>query len=279
MTVRSHCWVVDTSRASGATDCEPLNFGATSEQRRPNTTENQASSGTRRRSQALRVTTLYGLQNLHPRFKSGRRLQFFREKSRGRLSGGDRDRAPLWRVSTFRPVRFATSLARPSSRSTARQWFAPWSGSREPHVPFDLPPVQHLSDLKGGRLLVYFPDADLADGAAEASIGGFFDVNNTPLWDTWVAMFRDAEGDESFADYVVAWVPAFSWNLLQPDSTLTPRARGAGTGRTRSIVVISAPVEDVVDRQQFSHNRSSSLARSEVAAGLPSPAPDRAGGA
>ena len=55
--------------------CEPLNFGATLEQQRPNTRENQASSGTRRRSQASRLTTLYGLQNLHPRFKSGRRLQ------------------------------------------------------------------------------------------------------------------------------------------------------------------------------------------------------------
>ena len=152
-------------------------------------------------------------------------------------------------------------------------------GSRERHVPFDLPPVQHLSDLKGGRLLVYFPDADLADGAAEASIGGFFDVNNTPLWDTWVAMFRDAEGDESFADYVVAWVPAVFVELAATGLDVNPRARGAGTGRTRSIVVISAPVEDAVDRQRFSHNRSSSLAKSEVAAGLPSPARDRAGGA
>jgi len=54
-------------------------FGATSEQRRPNTTENRASSSTRRRSQALRNRTLYGLQNLDPRFKSGRRLQNHQE--------------------------------------------------------------------------------------------------------------------------------------------------------------------------------------------------------
>ena len=53
-------------------------FGATSEQQRPNNRENLASAGTRRRSQPLRMTTLYGLQNLHPRFKSGRRLQNFR---------------------------------------------------------------------------------------------------------------------------------------------------------------------------------------------------------
>ena len=53
-----------------------LSVGAASEQQRPNTSENQASSGTRRRSQALRLTTPDGLQNLHPRFKSGRRLHF-----------------------------------------------------------------------------------------------------------------------------------------------------------------------------------------------------------
>jgi len=73
---------------------------------------------------------------------------------------------------------------------------------------FDLPPVQRRSDLQGGRLLVYFPDADLADGAAEAATAGFFDVNNTPPWDTWVALFRDAEAHDAFADYIVAWVPA-----------------------------------------------------------------------
>jgi hypothetical protein len=49
--------------------------GAISEQQRPNTTENRAPSRTRRRSQALPKATQYGLQNLHPRFKSGRRTR------------------------------------------------------------------------------------------------------------------------------------------------------------------------------------------------------------
>jgi transposase-like protein len=69
-----------------------LNFGATSEQERPNTREDRASSGTRRRSQALPKATLYGLQNLHPRFKSGRRLHLSREKSRDRDSACARGR-------------------------------------------------------------------------------------------------------------------------------------------------------------------------------------------
>jgi hypothetical protein len=38
-----------------------------------------------------------------------------------------------------------------------------------------------------GRLLAFLPDDDLADGAAEQITNGFFDVHNTPAWDTWVA--------------------------------------------------------------------------------------------
>jgi hypothetical protein len=48
------------------------------------------------------------------------------------------------------------------------------------------PPTLPLSDLKGlGRLLVYWPSENLADGAAEYSSNGFFDCDNTPPWDTW----------------------------------------------------------------------------------------------
>jgi hypothetical protein len=64
-----------------------------------------------------------------------------------------------------------------------------------------------VAELQGGRLLIYFPDADLSDGAAEAESGGFFDVYNTPPWDTWVALFRDEDADVSTAEYVVCWVP------------------------------------------------------------------------
>jgi len=58
-------------------------------------------------------------------------------------------------------------------------------------------------------LLVYFPDFELADGAAEAETDGFFDVNDTPPWDTWVALFSDPEltGAGSRAVYLVSWVP------------------------------------------------------------------------
>jgi hypothetical protein len=35
-----------------------------------------------------------------------------------------------------------------------------------------------------GRLLVYFPDEELWDGAAEVASSGFFDEHNAPPWGT-----------------------------------------------------------------------------------------------
>jgi hypothetical protein len=72
-----------------------------------------------------------------------------------------------------------------------------------------LNPVRSISDLKGGKLLVYFPDADLADGAAEVASKGFFDVHNLPAWDTWVGLFQNTGPlDASYVIYLVAYVPS-----------------------------------------------------------------------
>ena len=70
--------------------------------------------------------------------------------------------------------------------------------------------AQTHADLRGGRLLVCFPDAEIADGAAEAETNGFFDSNDAPPWDTWVGLFADPdpEHQDAFAVYLVAWVAA-----------------------------------------------------------------------
>jgi hypothetical protein len=39
-----------------------------------------------------------------------------------------------------------------------------------------------------GRLLAYFPDLNLCDGAAEAESRGYLDVENCPPWETWIAL-------------------------------------------------------------------------------------------
>lgn len=59
-------------------------------------------------------------------------------------------------------------------------------------------------DLHGGRLLIYFPDLELADGAAELESRGFLDVNNAPPWDTWVAFIQHGQSNWS---HLISWVP------------------------------------------------------------------------
>ena len=55
---------------------------------------------------------------------------------------------------------------------------------------------------------MYFPDADLCDGAAEAESRGFFDAFNTPPWGTWAAFVSEEKyANRSYANYLVAWVP------------------------------------------------------------------------
>jgi hypothetical protein len=71
----------------------------------------------------------------------------------------------------------------------------------------DAKPVRTGHDLADGRLMVYFPDAELSDGAAEIESRGFFDVSNAPPWDTWIALCRDDRADISSRDHVVSWVP------------------------------------------------------------------------
>ena len=56
--------------------------------------------------------------------------------------------------------------------------------------------------------MIYFPNNDLACGAAEQETTGVFDINNVPPWDTWVAYLQDEYNADSFdTEYLIAWVP------------------------------------------------------------------------
>jgi hypothetical protein len=56
-------------------------------------------------------------------------------------------------------------------------------------------------------MMVYFPDADLSDGASTASSQGFFDLNNAPPCGTWVGYFDDATENLDYRTYLLAWIP------------------------------------------------------------------------
>jgi hypothetical protein len=61
-------------------------------------------------------------------------------------------------------------------------------------------------DLNGGRILVYAPDENVSDGASEVASSGFFDLEDAPPWDLWVAY-----GDGA----LFAWVPPALLTLAQ----------------------------------------------------------------
>ena len=65
----------------------------------------------------------------------------------------------------------------------------------------------------GGRLLIYFPSESLADGAAEVQSKGFFDYDNVPPWDTWVA-YSDRT--------LLSWIPAQLVPLVQRGIDVNP---------------------------------------------------------
>ena len=80
--------------------------------------------------------------------------------------------------------------------------------ARESYGGVDIRKATIPRDLGGGRLLIYFPNSDLACGAAEQETAGFFDINNVPPWDTWVAYLQDEYNIDSFdTEYLIAWVP------------------------------------------------------------------------
>lgn len=73
-----------------------------------------------------------------------------------------------------------------------------------------------------GRLLVYFPDRDLADGAAEAVSKGFFDVHNAPPCGTWIGYFDAGDNKSPDSGYLLAWVPKVFVSLASQGVAANP---------------------------------------------------------
>lgn len=59
-----------------------------------------------------------------------------------------------------------------------------------------------LDPYGGGMLLVYFPTPPHSRGAARAASQGYFDGQDAPPWDTWIAYL-----EETGRSYLVSWVP------------------------------------------------------------------------
>jgi uncharacterized protein (TIGR02996 family) len=115
----------------------------------------------------------------------------------------------------------ATLVGRHVESDGEQVWRSPSAGERQTVVNSlanrrakllsECEPRSPVSDLTGGRLLLFDPDGTLSDGAALVESDGFLDVDNVPAWDTWVFYFDDRTSEETgwapFASYLVAWVP------------------------------------------------------------------------
>jgi hypothetical protein len=81
-------------------------------------------------------------------------------------------------------------------------------------------PTAPAIDLATGALLMYYPGLNLFDGAAEVVSAGFFDSDNIPAWDTWVAFLPGAPGDE----VLVSWIPPLLFPNAQQGVEVNPEA-------------------------------------------------------
>ena len=75
---------------------------------------------------------------------------------------------------------------------------------------------------RDGRLLAYYPDLNLCDGAAEVESSGYLDVENCPPWESWVALLVDPRADDDHRRVLVSWVPAVFVPLVTAGIEVNP---------------------------------------------------------
>ena len=81
----------------------------------------------------------------------------------------------------------------------------------------DIPHV--VRTLGEGRFIIYLPDDNLYDGGAEVYSHGYFDTDNAPPWDTWIAYVTEEcqisggglkaldPTSNAYRSFLLAWVP------------------------------------------------------------------------
>ena len=80
--------------------------------------------------------------------------------------------------------------------------------------------------VPAGRLLVFDPGQSLSDGAAMVESNGFFDVDNAPPWDTWIAYVREQPHQPgswtNLDSYLLCWIPTIFLDLVERGIAVNP---------------------------------------------------------
>jgi hypothetical protein len=128
-------------------------------------------------------------------------------------------------VSQANPVSFTSFTRR--LRSPELQPFSALAGAKDPGsivqsvitrratLVRELTHIQIGAYRAEGRLMSYWPEENLACGGAEYASVGFFDVDNTPPWDTWVAFSGGV---------LLSWVPGELVDLASKGIEANPEA-------------------------------------------------------
>jgi len=81
-------------------------------------------------------------------------------------------------------------------------------------------------DPTSGRLLLFDPGQSLSDGVAMVESNGFFDADNEPAWDTWIAYVHERPrrlGAWTHLDaYLLCWVPPAFVDLVDGAIAVNP---------------------------------------------------------
>ena len=82
------------------------------------------------------------------------------------------------------------------------------------------------ADPTSGRLLIFDPGQSLSDGAAMVESNGFFDADNEPPWDTWIAYVQERPqrpGAWTHLDsYLICWIPPAFLDLVDRAIAVNP---------------------------------------------------------
>jgi hypothetical protein len=88
-----------------------------------------------------------------------------------------------------------------------------------------LRPVQR-PDLTSGRLLLFDPGQNLSDAATMAESNGFFNADNEPPWDTWIAYVQEQPQRRDrwthLDSYLVCWIPPAFLDLVDRAIAVNP---------------------------------------------------------
>jgi hypothetical protein len=91
-----------------------------------------------------------------------------------------------------------------------------------------LRPSELITNLCGGRLLLYSPAGSDSSAASAVETNGFFDVHDCPPSDTWVWYVptnKQSDVHSSYArqdDYLVAWIPPAFFELVEDGILVCP---------------------------------------------------------